>query len=131
MKLSVIKNKVGATTKEVHNKDLAKFITTNDYSLITFEDNYRKAKNFKEAEAFGLDFDDGMTIGTAVKAFKDYKHIIAPTPVFNIHFCIETVLAKGTGQNYVVTALAFRVAIQSIKDNQVAAMFKIFFMTLK
>ena len=79
MKLSVIKNKVGATTKEVHNKDLAKFITTNDYSLITFEDNYRKAKNFKEAEAFGLDFDDGMTIGTAVKAFKDYKHIIAPT----------------------------------------------------
>jgi hypothetical protein len=59
--------------------DLAKLATTVDYSLGTFNKNYRENANFIQAEAIGLDFDDGMTIDEAKRAFAEYRHIIAPS----------------------------------------------------
>lgn len=60
-------------------QNIKKAITSYRYSLGTFKDNQRCKENFIEASMIGLDFDDGMSIEAAQIAFKQYKHLIAPT----------------------------------------------------
>lgn len=60
-------------------KKLSELICVKHYSLSTFLNSYRNKSNFLQAEAIGLDFDDGMSLEEAEEAFKDYAHIIAPT----------------------------------------------------
>jgi len=84
MIVSVVTNKTKTRDMTLHGSGaLPHIMTRHDYSLITFNNNYRVAKNFKQADAFGLDFDDGMTLIQAKEAFKDYKHIIATTRSHN------------------------------------------------
>lgn len=60
-------------------QDLAKLVTSETYSLATFNKNHRTTENFQQTEAIGLDFDDGMTLREAVDAFADYRHLILTT----------------------------------------------------
>lgn len=54
-------------------------ITKSTYSLGWFNNNHRKNENFKGSEFIGLDFDNGMSIETALETFKEYTHIIGTT----------------------------------------------------
>lgn len=58
---------------------LGELVTAVPYSLSTFKDGYRNKANFISAEALGIDFDEGFTLAEAEEAFRDYRHIIAPT----------------------------------------------------
>jgi hypothetical protein len=60
-------------------RELSELILKSPYSLGIFKDNYRTKANFVQAEAIGLDFDEGMSLAEATELFKDYSHIIAPS----------------------------------------------------
>lgn len=80
MRLSIGKdNKI--FNKYIVNGKLAleHVITKKTYSFGIFAGSHRTAKNFKFADAVGLDFDGGYPLKQAIKDFKDYKCVIAPT----------------------------------------------------
>lgn len=83
MRVSIAKKPddlVNFPTKNVASiEELAGLIVEHSYSLSTFTGGYRKKSNFIQAEAIGLDFDEGYTLTEAVKDFADAAHIIAPT----------------------------------------------------
>jgi hypothetical protein len=58
---------------------LSELITSTSYSLSTFLNGYRNKANFVATQAIGLDFDEGVTLQEAEEAFRNYRHIIAPT----------------------------------------------------
>lgn len=64
--------------------DLVKHVTTSNYSMGVFKNNYRTKKNFLEAQAIAIDVDndgpsDNYTIGQAAEKFAQFKHIISPS----------------------------------------------------
>lgn len=59
--------------------ELKELILKYPYSLGIYRKNHRKNKNFISTELIGLDFDEGVSIESAVEMFKDVRHIIAPT----------------------------------------------------
>lgn len=75
--------KGGHTIGEVYDvkqfKALIDIMLNENYSLATFKDNVVIKSNFISAESIALDFDENFTLDEAVKAFKEYKHIIATT----------------------------------------------------
>ncbi len=73
-------DKVNFRQTEVSSMEhLAEIILASPYSLGIFQNDYRTKANFIQAEAIGLDFDDGVTLAEAEEMFKDYSHIIAPS----------------------------------------------------
>jgi putative DNA primase/helicase len=80
MKVSTVFANAKTTTVDVSSLDeLAKLATLKHYSLGTFKNGHRNNENFIQAEAIGLDFDEGMTIDEAKVAFSSYKHAILPS----------------------------------------------------
>lgn len=66
-------------------EEIIPYITKENWSPSVYENNHRNLKFFKETEIIGLDIDnsnpnDNYTIEDAVIKFKDYKHIIMPSP---------------------------------------------------
>lgn len=59
--------------------ELGRLATSTSYSLATFKNGHRNVENFERADAIGLDFDDGMSLEDAKRAFAPYKHLILPT----------------------------------------------------
>lgn len=58
---------------------LLELIQTSRWSPSTFNKSVRNNRNFKGADLFVLDVDDGMPIDLAITLFKDYNHIIGTT----------------------------------------------------
>ena len=80
MIVSIGKTKSTFKPKTINTmSELSELILNDTYSLATYKENYRRADHFEIAEAFGLDFDDGLSLDQALIEFKDYKHIIATT----------------------------------------------------
>jgi hypothetical protein len=59
--------------------ELSKFTCSKNYSLATFKDGHRKAENFIQTEAIGIDIDGGMTLDEAISVCAPFKHLILPT----------------------------------------------------
>lgn len=57
--------------------ELAKYVTTYANSPCMWGGGIRERANFRFADWFALDFDEGMTLEEAVKIFSPYIHIIA------------------------------------------------------
>lgn len=80
MQISISEDNVHFEPKKVKGiNDLADVIKEKNYSLGVFKDNYRNRDNFVQAEAIGLDVDDGISIDEAIDKLKGYKCIVAPT----------------------------------------------------
>lgn len=80
IEISILKNDVVNCEVVRHDfNGLCNEVVSNDWSQSLFEDNYRKAANFKSAEIMALDIDDGLPLVDAINRLKDYKHIIATT----------------------------------------------------
>lgn len=87
MRISISPQRDKTTFKPVEInsiQDLVKQVTTHDYSMGVFKDDYRKKNNFLEAQAIAIDVDndgpnDNYTITQAKEIFSDYKHIISPS----------------------------------------------------
>lgn len=80
MQVSKVFAHIHATPVSVNSiQDLANLATSKTYSLATFAKDHRTIEHFQQTEAIGLDFDEGMTLDQAKKAFAEYKHLILPT----------------------------------------------------
>jgi len=68
-------------TELVRIANLPKIITTNNYSLINWNDGIRKSSNFKSAHGFTVDIDEGLTIDEANERllYLNLNHIIIPS----------------------------------------------------
>ena len=82
-------------------QQVANFILQNDWSHFVFNNNYRKADNFKSTQFLVYDIDNGLDLMEAITRLKDYKHIIATTKSHQVekngivcdHFRIVLVLS--------------------------------------
>lgn len=67
-------NSISSRFEELHN-----ITRTNNYSAISFKNDYRKAENFRSAELAILDFDGGESLEKAHEVFQDYTALLATT----------------------------------------------------
>jgi hypothetical protein len=60
-------------------EDLAKTVTTSDWSPFLFSDDYRHSESWEACTILGLDVDSGCTLEEAQKIFAPYMHVIVTT----------------------------------------------------
>lgn len=73
------KNSVNFYNKEVEFSELSNITSKRHYSVISFEDGYRKGANFQGVSILALDVDNGENIQEVKQKLEGYQYLLVTT----------------------------------------------------